>query len=167
MELTFYLAAAVATASTFMVIISTNAVHALLYLIVSFLALAVDMYLIGAPFAAALEVIVYAGAIVVLFVFVVMMLNVGDAEAQERQWFSWRAWIGAGSLAGLLLIALLPLLFAGGFAEAGPAGIEAKAVGTRLFGPYLIAVELASLLLLAGMVGAYHLARREDEEQRY
>ena len=89
----FYIAAAVATAATLLVVTRANAVHALLYLVVSLLAVAVVFFTLGAPFVAALEVIVYAGAIMVLFIFVVMMLNVGPAgERQERAWTRPAAW---------------------------------------------------------------------------
>ena len=83
----FYVAAAIALFATIMVVISTNPVHALLYLVLSLLSVAVIFFVLGAPFAAALEVIVYAGAILVLFVFVVMMLNLGEqVTEQERRW---------------------------------------------------------------------------------
>ena len=83
MEFTFYLSGAIAIAATLMVITGLSAVHALLYLIVSLLAVAIVFYVLGAPFAAALEVIIYAGAIMVLFVFVMMMLNLGKAAAAQ------------------------------------------------------------------------------------
>lgn len=76
MNILFLIAAAVAIIATIMTVTRRNAIHALLYLIVSFLSVAVIFYLAGAPYAAALEIIVYAGAIVILFVFVVMMLNI-------------------------------------------------------------------------------------------
>ena len=72
----FYIAATVALFSTVFALTRSNAAHALIYLIVSLLAVAVIFFLLGAPFAAALEVIVYAGAIMVLFIFVVMLLNI-------------------------------------------------------------------------------------------
>src|SRR5208283_5927867 len=81
MELIFYIAGAVAILSTILMLTRLNLVHALLYLIVSLLAVAVDFFALGAPFAAALEAIVYAGAIMVLFLFVVMMLNIGRHAA--------------------------------------------------------------------------------------
>ena len=81
MDVTFYLAAAIAVVSTFMMVTRLNAVHALLYLIVSFLSVSVVFYTIGAPFIAALEVIIYAGAIMVLFLFVIMLLG---AESLPR-----------------------------------------------------------------------------------
>ncbi len=73
----FYLAAAIALIASVRVITNANPVHALLYLVVSLLAVAMIFFALGAPFAAALEMIVYAGAIMVLFVFVVMILNLG------------------------------------------------------------------------------------------
>ena len=82
--LLFYIAAIVSVVSTTLVVTRSNATHALIYLIVSLLAVAVVFYLMGAPFAAALEIVVYAGAIMVLFVFVVMMLNLNpQARVQE------------------------------------------------------------------------------------
>lgn len=160
MAMVFYLAAAVAIAATVMVITRLHAVHALLYLIVSLLAIAVIFFALGAPFVAALEVIIYAGAIVVLFVFVVMMLNVGEATAQERQWLRPQMWIGPGILAGILVVLLFYILAQPGSEPAGTTVIAPKQVGLALFGPYLVAVELAAMLLLAAMVGAYHLGQR-------
>src|SRR5215469_11675421 len=104
MELAFYIAGVVAVISTFLMLTRLNVVHALLYLIVSLLAVAVVFYTLGAPFVAALEVIIYAGAIMVLFVFVVMMLNLGErAVAIERSWLSPGMWIGPGLLAAVLI----------------------------------------------------------------
>jgi NADH-quinone oxidoreductase subunit J len=157
----FYLAAAVAIASTFMAITRVHAVHALLYFIVSLLAVSVIFYVLGAPFVAALEVIIYAGAIVVLFVFVVMMLNLGQAAAaQERQWLPRRVWLGPTILAVLLLGELLYLLAASRGHTMSPNIIEPKQVSVALFGSYVIGVELAAMLLLAGLIGAYHLGQR-------
>jgi NADH-quinone oxidoreductase subunit J len=168
MELTFYICAIVAVTATTMVITGRNTVHAVLYLIVSFLALALAFYALGAPFAAALEVIIYAGAIMVLFVFVIMLLNLGDLATQsEQRWLSASAWIGPSVISLLLLVEMI-LIFA--HPDSSSTGAEvvngrvsnivnAKAVGIALFGPYLIAVEIASMLLLAGLVGAYHLGR--------
>ncbi|RJQ75599.1 MAG: NADH-quinone oxidoreductase subunit J [Desulfobacteraceae bacterium] len=155
----FYLAAAIAIVCTLMVITRHNAVHALLYLIVSLLALALIFFLLGAPFAAVLEVIIYAGAIMVLFVFVMMMLNLGPESIQhQKRWLTPRIWIGPCILAAVLLIELLVVL-AGGASIADRVEVGPQAVSQALFGPYMLGVELASILLLAGLVGAYHLAR--------
>ncbi len=166
MEFTFYLAAAVAIASTIMVIVELSAMHALLYLIVSLLAVAVAFYVLGAPFAAALEVIIYAGAIMVLFVFVLMMLNLGQAAiVQERDWLSPRAWAGPALLSALLLAGLIYILARPADTVPGTGVIDAKEVGIVLFGPYLLGVELASMLLLAGLVGAFHLGWRQPGDE--
>jgi NADH-quinone oxidoreductase subunit J len=161
MEVTFYIAAAVAILSTVLMLRDLNVVHALLYLIVSLLAVAVVFYVIGAPFVAALEVIIYAGAIMVLFVFVVMMLNLGEhAVSMEKAWLTPGIWIGPTVLAGVLLCEVAYLVARGGGAHMGAGMVAPKQVGMVLFGPYVIAVELASMLLLAGLVGAYHLGCR-------
>lgn len=166
MEFAFYFAAGVAVASTLRVITNTNPVHALLYLIVSLLAVAMTFFALGAPFAGALEIIVYAGAIMVLFVFVVMMLNLGPAAAeQERKWLKPGIWTGPAMLSALLLGQLLYGLFqAPSGASIGLVTVDAKAVGIALFGPYLLAVELASMLLLGALVAAYHLGRHEAKD---
>ncbi|HKY33074.1 MAG TPA: NADH-quinone oxidoreductase subunit J [Candidatus Polarisedimenticolia bacterium] len=158
----FYAAAGIAVAATALAITSPQAVHALLYLVVSLLAVAAVFVSLGAPFAAAVQVIVYAGAIMVLFVFVVILLNPGrDDAARERRWQSGLAWLGPALLALVLGVEVLFALAAG----PEPAAAAAAAVGPRetastLLGPYLLGVEIASLLLLSGMLGTLHLGRR-------
>jgi len=160
----FYISAAVAVLATFMVITRRNGVHALLYLIVSFLALAMVLFLLGAPFIAALEVIIYAGAIMVLFVFVMMMLNLGpDTYSQKKAWLSVRTWAGPAILATILFAELLWIMSGIGPRALTTRIVGPKEVGISLFGTYLVGVELASMLLLAGLVGAYHLGCRDDE----
>ena len=160
MNVVFYISAGIAIVATFMVITRLNAVHALIYLIISLLALAVVFYTLGAPFAAALEIIIYAGAIMVLFVFVVMMLNLGPASLDlEKSWLHPKMWLGPSMLAAVLLAELIYMI------GRAPSSAGGRIVGTRqlglaLFGPYLLGVELASMLLLAGLVGAYHLGLR-------
>jgi NADH-quinone oxidoreductase subunit J len=157
MEQVFYIAAAVAVISTALMLTRLNVVHALLYLIVSFLGVAVVFFVLGAPFVAALEVIVYAGAIMVLFVFAGMMLNLGQHSVETgKQWLTPGIWIGPVLLAGVLFAEVVYLL-AGDSVDAGGVAVGPKEVGMVLFGPYVIGVELASMLLLAGVVGAYHL----------
>jgi NADH-quinone oxidoreductase subunit J len=163
MEPALYVEAAVAIIASVLAITNYNPLHALLYLIVSLLAVAMVFFSLDAAFAGALEVIVYAGAIMVLFVFVVMLLNLGKATAdQERRWLRPRAWIGPGLLSLSLLVELTSILLQGSD-DAGAAGqaIAARQVGVALYGPYLLAVELASMLLLAGLVTALHLGRHE------
>lgn len=159
----FYIAAAIAILATVMVITRYNIMHALLYLVVSLLAVAVVLYLYGAPFMAALEVIVYAGAIMVLLIFFVMMLNLGkESAAQEKLWLKPRIWIFPSLLCLVLLSELAFLVLENRQPVAEIHEVSPKAVGMALFGPYLIAVELTGILLMAGIVGAYHLGRQKE-----
>lgn len=160
MSILFFGSAIVSILATLMAITRTHVVHALMYFIVSLLALSIIFYTLGAHFAAALEVIVYAGAIMVMFLFVIMMLNLGkETIDQERAWLKPTIWIGPVVLTAPLL-ALLLMVLSKAEGEMAHTVIAAKEVGIDLFGPYLLAVELASMLLLAGLIGAYHLARK-------
>ncbi|MHB9129823.1 MAG: NADH-quinone oxidoreductase subunit J [Armatimonadota bacterium] len=161
MNAIFYISAAVAIITTVIVIIQTNAVHALLHLTVSLLAVAVIFFTLGAPFVAALEVIIYAGAIMVLFVFVIMMLNLGShAVKQEQSWLKPNIWVGPGIFGLILLGEIIYILGHYGGARIGIGEVDPRQVGYSLFTTYLLGVEIASLVLLAGLVGAYHLGRR-------
>lgn len=157
MSFLFYAGGAVALISTLFVILQTNVVHALIYLVLSLLAVAVVFFSLGAPFVALLEAIVYAGAIMVLFLFVVMMLNLGQTtREQEKAWLPPRVW--------LIPVVLATVLFSGLLSSFPANSIEVTEVGVMevsglLFGPYVLAVELASFLLLAGLISAYHLAK--------
>jgi NADH-quinone oxidoreductase subunit J len=142
----FYIAAAIAVVTTVLVITRKNAVQALLYLAISLISVAVIFYDLGAPFIAVLEVIIYAGSIIVLFIFVIMMLNLGQrATLAEAKLLQPRMWIGPSILAAILVGELAYLL------ARGNTGAPAA------HGPYLIGVELSSMLLMAALVGAYHL----------
>jgi NADH-quinone oxidoreductase subunit J len=167
MNVVFFLSAAVAIAATVMMITRTNAMHALLYLILSFLAVALIFYTLGAPFIAALEVIVYAGAIMVLFIFAIMLLNLGaQASESERQMLRATGWVGPAVLA-LILLGEVVFVLAGRPATAlAAAPVEPQQVGAALFSTYLLGVELASILLLASLVGAYHLGQPRQTQTR-
>ena len=161
-EIAFYFFGFIAVVSTILVIVNPNPVHGLMYLVVSLLAVASVFFSLGAPFAAMLEVIVYAGAIMVLFVFVVMMLNLGETVVrQEKACLKPGTWIGPGILCEALLFPILQLLLDGHHTPAGVKEVDAKAVGVALYGPYLLAVELASMMLTAGLVAAYHLGKHD------
>ena len=162
MEIAFYIASLLAVFTTAMVITRLNAVHALLYLVNSLFATAIVFFTLGAPFMAALEVIIYAGAIMVLFIFVVMMLNLGkDAIDLERSWSTPRAWIGPGIISLILFGELVWLIIAVPSGTWQAKEVGPKMVGLSLYGPYVLAVELGAMLLMAGIVGAYHLGRQE------
>ncbi len=154
----FYSGAVVAVIATLLVIVQTNVVHALIYLVLSLLSVAVVFFSLGAPFVAILEAIVYAGAIMVLFLFVVMMLNLGQrSRDQEKDWLPARTWFVPSVLAAVLLMQLTASFPS---AQTQIVEVGARAVSELLFGPYVLAVELASFLLLAGLVSAYHIAKK-------
>ncbi|MBL4822244.1 MAG: NADH-quinone oxidoreductase subunit J [Colwellia sp.] len=176
LQLTFYSAALLAIVASLKVVTGKNTVHALLYLVVSLLAVAVCFYLMGAPFAAGLEVIVYAGAILVLFVFAIMMFGLGQDETLHAPSVGGRVggnvdsskvnqfslWFGPFLLALLLLFELVFAINSGEIQARLTANtIDAKQVGILLYGPYLLAVEISSFLLLAGLIGGYHFAKPE------
>lgn len=153
----FYISAVIAVIATLLMITRLHAVHALLYLVISLLAVATVFYTLGAPFVAALEVIIYAGAIMVLFIFVTMLLNIGDRAVQmECMWLDAKAWVGPAILGAILVAELIYILIS--HRNAGVRGeVSPQQVGIALYGPYVLGVELVSMLLLAGIVGAYHL----------
>ena len=156
----FYIAATVSLVSTVLAVTRYNAAHALIYLIISLLASAIIFYLVGAPFAAVLEVVIYAGAIMVLFVFVIMLLNLGQSgDVAEHVLLRPGMWVFPSVLCVILFVEIVYVLQS---AERLLKGVVVgpKDVGLELFGPYVLAVEIASMLLLAGLVGAYHLGRR-------
>ncbi|MBE0441817.1 MAG: NADH-quinone oxidoreductase subunit J [Psychrobacter sp.] len=164
----FYSLAAVAIFASLRVVTQANPVHAILSMIVSLLAIAGIFFVLGAPFAGALEIVVYAGAIMVLFVFVIMMLNLGmsNDEREER-------WLDAGTWAiptGLTLIIAVVLYAMIGLnhdetAMIGVTSISAKEVGTVLFTKYVMLIEVAALLLLAALVAAYHLGKESIDDE--
>jgi NADH-quinone oxidoreductase subunit J len=166
MNAVFYISGFVAVLTTVVAITRRNAAHALLYLVVSLLSVALVFFTLGAAFAAALEVIIYAGAIMVLFVFVIMMLNpsagdpAGGEKAGDAPLRDWKLWVGPSILSAVLGGELI-YLFAGNPAGTTGAGeVIPSQVGVTLLGPYMLGVELASIILLAALVAAYHLGRR-------
>jgi NADH-quinone oxidoreductase subunit J len=163
MAIAFYLSSLVAILATLRVITTRKPIHALLYMVISLLAVAMIFFAVGAPFAGALEIIVYAGAIMVLFVFAVMMLNLGDETTQqEKEWLVLKYWIGPTLLAAILFVELASLLWGqNAGATVGAGEINSRQVGIVLFSQYLLLVELASILLLAALVAAFHLGRED------
>jgi NADH-quinone oxidoreductase subunit J len=164
MKIAFLIAAVVAVVAAVLAITRKKPVHALLYLVVSLLAVSFIFFILGAPLAAALEVIVYAGAIMVLFIFVIMMLNRGDKTLeQENLLLKPRTWTGPVILVFILFVQWLYIVISQPKSSETPfVPIGAKQVGVSLFGTYALGVELASILLLAALVGALHVSRRHN-----
>jgi NADH-quinone oxidoreductase subunit J len=165
----FWLFAAVAVVASLMVVGQRNPMYSVLLLIVSFAALAGLYVLLEAPFVAAIQIIIYAGAIMVLFLFVVMLLNVPTEDPVSG--YHARLFGGAGPRrfgAVLSVVLVVELAWAvrqlqgtplPSAAEAAPATV--KDIGARLFQDYGFAFEATSVLILIAMVGAIVLARRE------
>jgi NADH-quinone oxidoreductase subunit J len=160
----FYTLAALILVTTILAVTRRNLVHAVIYLVLSFFGSAMLFYLFGAPLLAALEVIIYAGAIMVLFLFIIMMLRV---ENSRKRRFVPSQWLPAAGLALVYLAVGAILLSAdpGGPVVLGRAATTPGVLGRYVFEKHWMAVEIVSLLLLVALVGALHLGKmpREDE----
>jgi len=163
----FYFFAAIAIGASLMVIAQRNPIYSVLFLIASFGALSGLYVLLDAPFAAVTQIIVYAGAIMVLFLFVVMLLNAPheDTEHDLRLHPLIRGGpLGFGVVLALVLVLELGAALVGGRESgrfAGGATSSVRAIGRSLFTDYAFAFEATSVLILVAMVGAVVLARRE------
>ncbi len=166
MIVVWVLVAVLAVASAVLVVLLDNPVHSALCLVVTLLSIAMMYAMLNAPFLAIIQVAVYAGAIMVLFLFVIMLLNLGREEGAARS--SRSATVSAVVLALVVLIGLCVsvAVVPNGTSEL-PAGFtpytfgSPQHIGTALFHTYLIPFEATSLLLTVGMVGAILLARRK------
>ena len=166
----FYALATLGVVSSALVIGQRNAMYSVLLLIVSFAALAGLYIQLEAPFVAVAQIIIYAGAIMVLFLFVVMLLNApveGEAAWDRLHPLRQPGMVTLGSvLAVLLVVQLAWALLRAGAAGAGAAGgapvSSVRMLGQVLFTDYIFAFEATSVLILVAMVGAVILARRED-----
>jgi len=162
MEFVFYICSFIAVVSTFFVTIQKNAVYSLLYLIVSLLSISGVFFSIGAFFAGALEVIIYAGAIIVLFVFVIMMLNISDrSHLKEENYLQSIFWIGPIILSLILFLSMTYAIFFLKDQKIEGLLIDSKMVGMNLFGPYMLLVELSSILLLSALVVVFHIGTKK------
>jgi NADH-quinone oxidoreductase subunit J len=157
----FYLLALVILASTAMAVTRRNLMHAIVYLVLSFFGTALLFYLLGAPFLAVLEVVIYAGAIMVLFLFIVMMLEIRTSEELCGAYL--RRWLPAGVLGGLsLAVAFVLIIFKSGHPLALPlSSVSPLEFGRFLFQRYWFSVEIVSFLLFVALVGALYLGKRE------
>jgi NADH-quinone oxidoreductase subunit J len=155
----FYILGFTLLAATLLCITRRNPVHAVIYLVAGFFALALMFYLLGAPLVAAWEVIVYAGAIMVLFLFIIMMLGLAPQETPEGP--GWLRWWPLVLLSASLMICTLLLIFEDPAAgkQIGEFYLAPQALGEALFGRYALAVEIVSFQLLFATIGAYLLGR--------
>ncbi len=170
LSIIFYLLAGLILTTTALAVTRHNLVHAVIYLVLSFFGTAMLFYLLGAPFLAALEVIIYAGAIMVLFLFIIMMIRfekVSEMQLPKRQL------LPALGICALFLGATVALIAADphGRTPLKAAQAAPKAFGVYLFQHHWLAIEIASMLLLVALVGALVLGwqvrrRRDREEER-
>jgi NADH-quinone oxidoreductase subunit J len=159
----FFLFAAVAVGSALEVVMQRNPLYSALALIVTFAALAANYILLKAQFIAAIQIIVYAGAIIVLFIFVIMLLNV-RTEASRLDSFTSLKWIVAPSV-GVLFAASFFVIRTSELEKVAESSAShlvgtAERIGRDLFTDYLLPFEAASVLIMMAIVGAYSLAQR-------
>ena len=157
----FSIVALMAVGSALGLVLRRNPIHGALFLVVNLGSIAVLYLMLGAEFLAAAQIIVYAGAIMVLFVFAIMVLIPGKEETGPDPRRALRVWaLPAGGVLFVLVAAwvLIPRVTPATSSAAGPGGVEA--IGRLLFTDYLFPFELTSVLLLAAMVGVLLLARR-------
>ena len=172
-QVAFYYMAAASVASAILAVTRKNPVHSMLWVLALFLHVAGIFLLLGAEFLAAVQVIVYAGAILIFYLFVVMLLDLPSEEARPRFGKHWLLAAAAGlSFAALAWLAQveMPDPVGTGLAPAarqlaaeGPPQGSVRDIGGALFGPFVLPFEIASLVLLAAIVGAIVLARRRRE----
>ncbi len=159
-EILFWVLSTVAVLGAMAVIATKNAVHSALFLIVTFFAIAGHYFLLNAHFLAAVHIIVYAGAIMVLFLYAVMMLNLNqNPESGKKTLFKFAAAISAG----LMLLSLTVVLKERGVQQAVATNTEigtVESLGTSLFNDFLLPFEISALLFLSAMVGAVLLSKK-------
>ena len=154
----FYLLAVVTVVATILAISEKHPVHAIVYLVTSFFSLAAIFFLLMAPLVAMFEVIIYAGAVMVLFMFVIMMLDPGRTGEARRPLFV--RWLGPLALTGVTLAALGALLARGGSAVGVGRAVSLQEFSLTLFGKYGVAIEIISMQLLFAVVGALYYGKR-------
>ena len=162
----FYILSAVALLATLLCITRRNPVHAVIYLVHAFFALALIFYILGAPLVAAWEVIIYAGAIMVLFMFIIMMLELAPSEDPKGP--GWSHWLPVLLLAASLLGATFAIIAADPVGGDGLPSYYAspRTFGYALFKEYALAVEVVSFQLLFAAVGAFYVGRAGKPKDR-
>jgi NADH-quinone oxidoreductase subunit J len=157
----FYILAATAVISTVLAVTEKHPVHAILFLVTSLFSMATIFYLLMAPMVAVFEVILYAGAIMVLFLFVIMMLDLGHPEKGLSP--HWKEWLPASVLSVVSVASLVAVIISRHAADSASAAMPTiREVALRLFQEHGLAVELISLQLLFALVGALYLGRQKS-----
>ncbi|GAA5070722.1 NADH-quinone oxidoreductase subunit J [Roseibacterium beibuensis] len=153
-------AATVAFGAAILAVTRPSAVHALLLLLASLISLGVGFFAMAANFAGAIQLLIYAGAVVAVFVFVVMTIDAGDeAMAAERELLR-HAWRWPALIVSLSVVPVIFGIGGGAMGEGDPAPALASDLGLLMFGDWSAVTELITLLLIAGMLGVRHLGRK-------
>jgi NADH-quinone oxidoreductase subunit J len=162
----FLLFALLAVASAVVVVAHKNPIYSTMGLVLTLFSVAVLFVLLGAPFLAALQILIYAGAIVVLFLFVLMLLNVTREEAPHtgQPFQRWMAILAAAVFCGMTGMLLWRSYGAANLATLAEPFVSLKGLATELFTEYLLPFEIVGLLLLVAVIAATVLARRPPEE---
>ncbi|HTG00807.1 MAG TPA: NADH-quinone oxidoreductase subunit J [Nitrospirota bacterium] len=166
-QIIFFYFAVVILATAIITITRRNPVHSVMFMLILFFHIAGLFVMLNAEFLAAVQLIVYAGAILILYLFVVMLLNVDRESTAPRanRYWPWMAGFGL-----LIALEVILLVARGSFPQAAgqtmqqPAGIGAKDLGMLLYQKYLVPFEIASIILLVGLVGAVMLAKKSTKE---
>jgi NADH-quinone oxidoreductase subunit J len=162
-QILFWFLSVVALFSALMVITSKNPVHSVLWLIATFFAISGHYILLNAQFLAIVNIIVYAGAIMVLFLFVIMLMNLNkETEPQKNRWLRIAGAIAGGSLLLVLVAALkdTDIKQQEALVNEGSIGLI-KSLGKELFTTYVVPFEISSILFLSAMVGAVVIGKKE------
>lgn len=160
-EILFWVLSVVAVFSAFMMVISKNPVYSVLWLIITFFTISGHYILLNAQFLAIVNIIVYAGAIMVLFLFVIMLMNLNkDTEPQKNKWLKLAGAVAGGSLLLVLIAALRHVEKDMTQMGTGDIGLIQN-LGRVLFTEYVVPFEIASILFLSAMVGAVVIGNRE------
>ena len=159
-----YILGGLTLGSALMVILSPHPVRSVLYLIVTFFMISANYILLNAQFVAIVNIIVYAGAIMVLFLFVLMMLNLSkEAEPKSSNIMKFAAVIAGGSLLTVFVSAIKKAILVPGVKNAANDLGAVKNLGSVLFHDYILPFEISSVLFIAAMVGAVLLAKRQKQ----
>jgi len=168
----FYAFALILLCAALLVVISRNPVHAALWLVLSFFSAAAVWLLLQAEFLAIALVLVYVGAVMVLFLFVVMMLDVNFAKMRER----FRSYIPVGATVGILVVVEMALVLIGGYLS--PAAVQnptpsppnfsnTRMLGLQIYTDYAYPFEIAAVILLVAIIAAIALTHRTRRESKY
>ena len=167
-SIAFYIIASIVIVSALLMVMSRELVHSIVYMVVSFIGVGALFILLQAEFVAAVQILVYAGGIVVLFLFVVMLVNLNEVNEGE---YLHRQWMPAGAMLLVLVVQIGYLLWGGaGALTVAPEQAETilraveqgntETIGMTLYTDYLLPFEIASMLLLVAMIGAIYLAQK-------